>query len=205
MKKFRLLTMVALLCATMIVSADAMAQDNKHEISLSYGWGRSSDWMGFGASYVESIVGKNTDVYNNIGPIGLEYHCNVKPTVGVGAIAVFGYNKEKIKLPGNTPAALRKEAVYTIMPSIKFHWLQRDNWGMYSKMALGVSFYHVEGEYYDDNGNLDPSTKATNTHSYINFQASVLGFEAGSDVVRGFAEAGVGEQGFLLAGLRFMF
>ena len=38
-----------------------------------------------------------------------------------------------------------------------------------------------------------------------NFQASLLGIEAGSEKIRGFAELGAGEQGIILAGLRYKF
>ena len=40
---------------------------------------------------------------------------------------------------------------------------------------------------------------------HVNWQASLLGFEAGSPTIRAFAELGTGEQGIVLAGLRYKF
>jgi hypothetical protein len=39
----------------------------------------------------------------------------------------------------------------------------------------------------------------------FNFQASLLGIEAGGQNVRGFVELGMGEQGVALAGIRCKF
>ena len=37
------------------------------------------------------------------------------------------------------------------------------------------------------------------------FQASLLGIEAGSPTIRAFTELGTGEQGIILAGVRYKF
>ena len=87
------------------------------------------------------------------------------------------------------------------MPSVKFNWLRRHNWGLYSKLAAGATLRHSslkEKESVD-------AKKTTKNQAFFNFQVSAIGFEAGSENVRGFAELGIGEQGVGLAGVRFRF
>jgi len=63
---------------------------------------------------------------------------------------------------------------------------------MYSKLALGVLIGSDSGE---------PNDKTT---AALGWQASAVGAEFGSSF-RGFVELGFGEQGILLAGLRYKF
>ena len=86
------------------------------------------------------------------------------------------------------------------MPAVKFDWLRKKNFGMYSKLAFGATYRTEKIEYknsvyedYDENG------------LHVNWQLSVLGIEAGSPTLRGFVELGTGEQGIGLIGLRYKF
>ena len=63
---------------------------------------------------------------------------------------------------------------------------------MYSKLALGVLIGIDSGDHND-------KTKAA-----LAWQASAVGAEYGS-AFRGFVELGFGEQGILIAGLRYKF
>ena len=90
------------------------------------------------------------------------------------------------------------------MPSVKFNWLRKDHWGLYSKVAAGVTYAKFNEKYYDELGkNIDD--KATANDIVFNFQATAIGIEAGSSHVRAFTEFGIGEQGIALAGVRYKF
>ena len=93
---------------------------------------------------------------------------------------------------------------FSFLPSVKFNWLRRDNWGLYSKVAAGVTYANFNDEDYDDNGK-KTGESASARDLLFNYQASLLGVEAGGQHLRGFAEFGIGEQGIALAGLRFKF
>lgn len=71
---------------------------------------------------------------------------------------------------------------------------------MYSKIALGATLLN---EKYDSNR--DNSNDYDDSALHVNWQLSLLGIEAGSPTVRAFAELGFGEQGIILAGLRYKF
>jgi hypothetical protein len=90
------------------------------------------------------------------------------------------------------------------MPSVKFNWLRKNSWGLYSKVAVGASVARFSDQDYNENGKLTGEKNITND-VFFNFQASLIGIEAGNQQVRGFAEVGVGEQGIFLGGVRYKF
>jgi hypothetical protein len=89
------------------------------------------------------------------------------------------------------------------MPSVKFNWLRKNNWGMYSKLAAGATYTHFCFEDYENDRKT--GEKETANDLFFNFQVSLIGIEAGNQHVRGFAEFGIGEQGIALAGVRYKF
>ena len=58
-----------------------------------------------------------------------------------------------------------------------------------------------EEKYDSNNGSNDYDDSAV----HFNWHVSLIGIEAGSLAIRGFAELGIGEQGILQAGVRYKF
>jgi hypothetical protein len=87
------------------------------------------------------------------------------------------------------------------MPSVKFNWLRRDHWGLYSALSAGVMFVSdkVSSNYHGDR-----KAGSDNVTCFM-FQVTGIGIEAGGEALRGFAELGFGEKGALCAGLRYKF
>ena len=81
---------------------------------------------------------------------------------------------------------------FSIMPAVKYNWLNRDRFSMYSKIALGVLI------------GIDSGADNDKTTAAFAWQASAVGAEFGNSF-RGFLELGFGEQGILVAGLRYKF
>ena len=71
-------------------------------------------------------------------------------------------------------------------------------------MAAGVSYARFNDEDYDENGKKNGNNAVSNDLLF-NYQASLIGVEAGSAHLRAFAELGIGEQGIVLGGVRFKF
>ena len=90
------------------------------------------------------------------------------------------------------------------MPSVKFNWLRKNKWGLYSKVALGATLAHYSEQNFDDSGRR-VDDKGSSNDVFFNFHASLIGVEAGGRNVRGFAELAIGEQGILLGGVRYKF
>ena len=191
MKKFFVTMCVALL------SMCAQAQDDpKNEIGVFYGFGSASDLFSIITSAISAAAGDQSSFW---GPIGVEYYYHVSPVVGVGAVAAYaGCKAEDEKTRQNDLT----ETFLTVMPSVKFNWLRKKNFGLYSGLSAGAMFISVKCN--DHAKAADPNAK-DETATVFMFQATALGAEFGGEQFRGFVEAGLGEKGMLCAGLRYKF
>ena len=174
--------LAALLVAFSLCTHAGAQSTCTHEMAVSYGVGSTSGFIAVSATVVAAIFGATID-YTFIGPVAGEYFYHVSDLVGVGAVASVAAFKDKQK-PDETPMTC-----IALMPGVKLDWLRRTHFGMYSKVCAGAAYLTNPGA----DGTL-----------FFNFQVSLLGLEFGSGV-RGFVEGGAGEQGFLLAGVRFRF
>lgn len=174
------------------------AQEPKHEISVSYGVLPNSLWLDGVQTFFEALFGQKKDTRNYVGPIGLEYHYRVSPLIGVGAVAVYSHHEEDL-LKDDAVIRSRNKNYYTIMPSVKFNWLRRNHWGLYSKVAIGASLFNQKMK------EAETGQKTDENKVNFNFQASAIGIEAGSGTIHGFFEVGLGEQGVFLGGVRAKF
>ena len=192
--------LLAALAISALMSVPAQAQEEtRHEIGISYGTVPNSTWIDILTEVIPAVFGETYDNHHYVGPIGLEYYYHTSPLIGVGAVAVFAANNEDGFQKEVKTSHLTK-SYFTFMPSVKFNWLRKKNWGMYSKVAIGATYAHLTNEVYND------AKKETIVNDLVfNFQASLLGIEAGNQHVRGFVELGMGEQGIALGGVRFKF
>ena len=167
--------------ATMLSTMSVHAQDYKHnEISAAYGFGSNTDLIT--SLFKGAFTGKQLDYW---GPVSLEYFYRPSEKFGVGAIAAVG----GCKWDDSDDA---KSTFFTIMPAMKYNWLNKSHFSMYSKLGLGLTVGDFKG-----------SKDKTNDTSF-NWQCTLVGMDFGGDF-RGFVELGFGEQGILLGGLRFKF
>jgi hypothetical protein len=192
MKKF--LVMVA---ATMMVALNVNAQDEpKNELGVFYGIESASNILSIYSTMFSAAAGDQSSWW---GPIGLEYYHHISPVVAVGAVGVYAGCEAIDKKTGHKDL---NETYISLMPSVKFNWLRKKNFGLYSAVSAGVMFASIS---------IDSSVKASDpeakdeTLTSFMFQATALGAEFGGNAFRGFVEAGLGEKGTLCAGLRYKF
>ena len=212
-------------------SLNAQAQnsgyyDTKDEVAVAVGVGSNSQIINafssifsvMGEALISSMltggqfVGSTT--YENekdIPALSVEYFHHLSPGVSIGGIAAFNGTSSDMycKLRHTDGSTVTNEKIgsshkyyFSVMPAAKFDWLRRKNFGLYSKVAVGATYY-TEKQKQDVNG--DKKEVHDDSGVRFNFQASLLGVEVGSQKFRGFAEFGVGEQGIALAGLRYKF
>lgn len=192
MKKFILMVSVAIMT---VVNVNAQSE-RKNEIGVFYGIGSASNLF---SAYTDAFAAGAGDQSSWWGPIGVEYYYHVSPVVGVGAVAEYAKCKamdDKAKVEG------LNETFITVMPSVKFNWLRKKNFGMYSGLSAGVMFLSMS---VDDKVKTSDADAKDETLASVMFQVTALGAEFGSEAFRGFVEAGVGEKGVLCAGLRYKF
>ena len=193
----RTIFLMAALAVSAILCVPAQAQEEtRHEVGISYGAVPNSIWLDAFGDVISSIFGEKYEQDAYVGPIGIEYFYHTSPLIGIGAVATFVNNKED-GIRDNQVISKISSSYYTLMPAVKFNWLRRDKWGMYSKLAIGAT--------YRDYSKTHEQEKATDNEVLFNFHVSVLGVEAGGQHVRGFAELGIGEQGVILGGVRYKF
>jgi hypothetical protein len=186
---------IMMVVAAMMATVSVNAQDEKHEIGVFYGVESASNFASYVTSAFAAAAGDQSSFW---GPVGVEYYYHVSPVVGVGGVASYAGCKAIDK---KTNTKDLNEKFITVMPSVKFNWLRKKSFGMYSALSAGVMFasVSVEGEAKT----ADPDAKDETVTTFM-FQATALGLEFGGKV-RGFVEAGVGEKGLLCAGLRYRF
>lgn len=214
----------ALLCGAV---NNAQAQDyynTKHEVSVSVGAAANSsilntlsDFDVLSAEVITTAImtGGHAVGYTSyeddkeIPAISAEYFYHINKTVGLGAIAAFNSLTNDMYCNIQVGDRTSKEKIgdakrtnFSIMPAAKFDWLRKKNFGMYSKVAVGVTFMSEKQTVKNDNNEKEVDSQ---TRVVPNFQLSLLGLEAGSEKLRGFVELGMGEQGIAQAGVRVKF
>ena len=198
MKKIIVMVAVAMMTA-MSAQAQNYDYETKHEVAVSYGIDSNSQLIDAFEAIGGALVGAKLENEKFFGPISAEYFYHFEPWLGVGGILAYGVNKQDV-MSGKDKIGESKNSYYTLMPAVKFDWLRKKNFGMYSKLAVGAT---LRSEKYDSSNNSNRDYDDSEVH--VNWQASLLGIEAGSPTIRGFAELGFGEQGIILAGVRYKF
>lgn len=200
----KIMTMVV---AAMMASLSVNAQSNqpKHELGVSYGIGVSllGDGIGnaIGNGIFDQLSGYKWEDNKQFGTLGVEYfyHLN-NPNLAVGAIATFAkYSEDVANKKSGEKVGDRSRTYIAFMPSVKYYWMNKKNFGVYTKAAVGGMMMK------DERNDLETNKMSSDNILYFMYQASLLGLEAGSQNLRAFAEAGVGEQGIILIGVRAKF
>lgn len=205
MKRILTLTIAALLGFT-TMNAQEGYNDAQHEVALSYGAMSTSQWLDVFETIVNNIVGARYENERIFGPLAVEYFYHAKKWLGVGGTFVYGSNTQDIvrydsEIDGYKQVGDITRNYFTLMPAVKFDWLRKKHFGLYSKAAFGATLREETATSHD-------TTKDPSKHDYmvhINWHTTLIGIEAGGSYLRGFVEAGVGEQGTVLGGLRYKF
>ena len=192
MKKFLMMVLVAMMTVVNVNAQDEL----KNEIGVFYGVESASNILSVYSSMFAAAAGDKSSFW---GPIGVEYYYHVSPVVGLGAVAAYAGCKAEDE---KTRKDDLSETFLSFMPSVKFNWLRKKHFGMYSGLSAGVMFLSMS---VNDNAKAsDPDAKDETLVTFM-FQATALGMEFGGEQFRGFVEAGLGEKGTLCAGLRYKF
>jgi len=187
-------TLIAAMVLGLATTASAQ-QFRENEIGVALGAGSATQ---IAEIYMQILLyesGAFTED-NFIGPFSAEYFRYVYDNVALGGIFCYTQYTKDITKDGNK--GQYKDNYYTLMPALKFLWVNGKNFGLYSKVAAGVTY----SSWKDRERETDAWHK---DHAVLfNYHASVLGIEVGARI-KAFAEIGYGEQGIGLIGLRARF
>lgn len=198
MKKIILMVAVAMMTA---MNVNAQNENLHHELSLSYGFGSIAQF-GDGIGEGLGLVFTNTEYDDGsiVGPITLEYfyHFN-NPRLAIGGSFTYSkWDSDVLVRNSQTKVGERNRNFFSVMPAFKSYWVNKNHFGLYSKVAAGIGFLQCTDNDYETH------VKKDDNGCYFMFQLSFIGVEFGSKF-RGFAEAGIGDQGFIQAGIRYKF
>ncbi len=198
MRRILAFIIVASVCS--ILNIQAQESEKKHEVSFGVGSLANSQILDLVTDLTETTMTAGYVSYDNEKfsiPLSVEYFYHINPLVGVGGIAVYSHGKRDM-FYGNKLQGRMKTNYYTFIPAVKFNWLRKKNWGLYSKAGLGVSVRNQKWNWYDGS-----HTNDSDTDVILNFQGTPIGVECGNQYYWGFLELGMGEQGIVCAGIRF--
>ena len=227
MKKIFVMVVAAMM-ATVSANAQSGYYNTKHELGITIGAGAITEIAGGLSDFAElAIVATATSAISGgaytgsssygdekyLPNISVEYYYHVSKAIALGGFMAFNgldrdvYGEWRNNESGHNSKTKIGEASrrnLSFVPTAKFDWLRKKYFGMYSKVGLGVSFMFENQK--DDGSNDGADFKEVDKTSIIpNIQVSLLGLEGGSENFRGFVELGVGEQGIVLAGLKYKF
>lgn len=198
----KLFVLVAIATMT-VMGAKAQSDQPRNEIGISYGVSNSmiGDGLGrgLGVGIFEGILGYTWTNNKEFGALGIEYFRHLdNPKMCVGGILTFAQRGEDVEYK-DAKIGERTRSYYTVMPAFKYYYINKKSFGLYSKLGAGATLLSSKEED-TKSGKSDTANKL-----YFAFQASLLGVEFGSQNIRAFFEGGMGEQGIVLAGLKYKF
>ncbi len=203
-----------ILFALCLLTLSASAQDNRHDIRISYGIGKDrhfnnirNDIEGFNITDIFLLPLSELKNYNLT--LNLEYYYHLGKHIAVGAMTGGIFNGkyervitgepiagEELKTP-TARATLTGHALY-FMPAAKWTWYRNKVVAIYSKAGFGARRYKldVESNYYPERHENKWKTA---------FQLSPVGVEVGWPHFKLFTDYGFGHQGYINAGLACLF
>ena len=188
-----------LLCLIVVVPVFAKNDKDRNEFSVTYGQFTAPQFayvMGEVFGVMFSLGHASFEDPHMYGAAGIEYVQYTNDWFGFGGTVLCDYMTAKtvsVDKDGNkTPNGDFKLGCLSAMPRVKFAWLNRAPVGLYSKLAAGAGLFFANGSDAKDNISFA-------------FQATPIGVDFGGEQFRGFVEAGVGWQGIVSGGVRWMF
>lgn len=217
MKKIALIAIAALTA----MSVNAQYYNTKHEVQVSVGSASNSEIISglseafgsLGEIMVTSIMTAGNvyafDSYENekyLPSLAVGYYYNVSKMVAVGGYFAMNGMTRDIYGHLNTQTRDSKKKVgesdrynFSLIPSVKFHWVRTKYFGFYSKVGIGAMLMTEKAE--SDNG----GTSKSDSDLMFDFDITPIGLDGGTEHIRAFAEFGLSEQGMLCGGLRYKF
>lgn len=190
MVKHLLIAAAALVITTPLFAQRSNEPTQRHEITASYGALPATGWAdAFGKTLLGMFVGLHTES-TDWGSVTVGYGYRMNSMVSIGAQLVYASGTETATLGGTRTTA--DNTYWSVMPSVKLSWLNSDIVSLYSRMSIGVTHQTASG------------AGQSATYTGFAFQCSPIGIEVGNRFA-GYAEAGVGVSGSIIAGVRYRF
>ena len=188
------------MCFVVLSSAYAKNDKDRNEFSITYGQATIPQYayvLGgvFGAAF--SLGHFSFENTHMLGAVGVEYVHYVNNWLGLGGAVQCDYmtaDAMNVASDGTkTPNGKFKLGMASAMPVVKFAWLNRAHVGLYSKLGAGTGYTFT-----------NDSSEVKDNFAFA-FQLTPVGVDFGGESFRGFVEVGLGMQGTVSGGVRWLF
>lgn len=134
----------------------------------------------------------------------LNYHYRLTKWLWVGAMVNYAYYKDHLDYPFGTNAVYTQRMIncFTLMPELRFSYLNRPHVTLYSAVAAGASLFFGKQVYAKQYGGF---SREKISKVYPSCQLTAFGVRAGGEHLFGTFELGVGIKGFASAGIGYAF
>ncbi len=134
----------------------------------------------------------------------LNYHYRLTKWLWVGAMVNYAYYKDHLDYPFGTNAVYTQRMIncFTLMPELRFSYLNRPHVTLYSAVAAGASLFFGKQVYAKQYGGF---SREKISKVYPSCQLTAFGVRAGGEHLFGSFELGVGMKGFVLGGIGYAF
>ena len=205
-------TKIILIGLVMALALPAFAQrdatrSNKNEFSIGYGFFPASSfrpwrWLPYGGDM------------DHLGAFYATYTRRLTKVVGMGATYCFDprqltYYDSGYHYGSGFPICRLGESSHTLMGHLKTNWYNTEHVVLYSKLALGISFWNYrldtdlnEGSVYES-PYYEYEIILPDNHCCFAYQFTPIGVEVGNKRWAGFAQIGVGMEGCFSIGVRY--
>ena len=196
MKKIILTISVLFLAVGFAQAQVNMNRAGYHDLSLSAGYGSSMQFIDSYTKIISGYPSYEAKDFKYFPTVTGEYGYRFNDKFAVGALLSFQVADSHILNEGhdNTNAS---DTWISLMPQLRYYWYSDRTKNLYSKVAAGVS---IRRNKYTNNNDIIEKFRDFN----VAWQVGAIGFEYG-ETVCGFAEAGFGTQGYIVAGIRIKF
>jgi hypothetical protein len=193
-------TIALFLALTVVFSGYAKNDKDKNEFTVTYGQVTVPQFAYVFGGVLGAAFTLGHFTFDNMHPfgaVGLEYVHYVNDWLGFGGLVLCDYmtaDAYSVDGDGNkTPNGRYDLGFASAMPEVKFAWFNRPRVGLYSKIAVGAGL-----TFSNDSEDLRDNITWSG-------QITPIGVDFGGESFRGFVEAGVGMQGVVCAGVRWLF
>lgn len=207
MRKYFLFSIIALLLCPGLGAKTRDKNIDCHEVSIGYGVLPVSEWSGSftnAIKYPAETTPFNISNSSHYGAVSLDYNFRLNKRIGLGVGVVYAYADKEVSFsPAHIGNLTGKEYnnFLSIMPKVKLNWIEKPKFTLYSTVGLGlcIDFYNTVN--LNDRGML---INKSNSVFMLAYQFSPIGIEVGKKTVF-FMEAGIGNAGSIIAGVRVKF
>lgn len=210
MKAIPALLTAALLCAgTVAANAQWRKPFKTNDFVVKYGYLSCMTIVKSLGNVEQNDVGQatlETDNRKSIGAVSAEFMHRKRQKFSFGIGATWERTTEDCLYPtpfdGDINAGQLTNTYITVTPMIRFNWIDRTFFMMYTRLAAGFTF--ILDKWDGSSADYDNWDVKSEKQHYFGYQISPLGFAFGRRIC-GFVEIGFGCQGLAQAGIMFKF